>query len=343
MRQQQHETLSPLPRRAWIRSARLRFIAIWPVTAVLFAISPLLASGSLSSTSLLDVLPFAGVLAIAAIGETLVIQQGGLDLSAPGGISLGAVVVTTHPHGSNIALWVALALVSGAAAGTISGLAITLFRITPLVATLAVNALLYGTVLSLTNGQSTQSAPTGLIDLCTGRTIGIPNLALIAVAAVVVAHVTVAITKSGRQFVAVGASKRAARVAGMRVGTIQITTYALAGLTYAAAGVALAGYLQTPDLLVGDQYLLPAVTAVVLGGTSLLGGSGSIIASGIGALFLIQLQHVLTGMGVAASVQYIVEGVIIAAGMAVRLVPASRIWFWRDQTSSNTPPPARAR
>src|SRR5262249_40096244 len=98
------------PRAAVVaRRPRMRFLAIWPVTAALFAISPLLAPGSLSSTSLLTVLPFAGVLAIAAIGETLVIQQGGLDLSVPGGISLGAVVVSTYASGSNIGLWVIIA------------------------------------------------------------------------------------------------------------------------------------------------------------------------------------------------------------------------------------------
>ena len=324
---------------SWIRMPRPRFVAIWPVTAALFAISPLLAPGSLSSTSLLDVLPFAGVLAIAAIGGTLVIQQGGLDLSVPGGISLGAVVVTIHASGSGEILWITFALLIGAAAGIVSGLAITWFRITPIVATLAVNALLYGTVLSLTNGQSTHSAPAGLAAFCTGRTIGIPNLALVAAATVVAAHLTVAITKSGRRFVAVGESKRAARVAGMRAGTFQIVTYGLAGLSYAAAGAALAGYLQTPDLFVGDQYLLPTVSAVVLGGTSLLGGSGSIIASGIAALFLTQLQAVLAGLGAAASVQDIVEALIIAVGMVVRLVPVSRARFWGERKGRNTPRP----
>lgn len=325
--------------RAWARLPRPRFVAIWPVTAALFAISPLLAPGSLSRSSLLDVLPFAGVLAIAAIGETLVIQQGGLDLSVPGGISLGAVVVTTYAHSDNLGLWIILALLIGACAGTVSGLAVTWFRITPLVATLAVNALLYGTVLQLTNGQSAQTVPGNLANFCTGRTIGIPNLALIAAAAVLVAHVGIAVTKSGRRFVAVGESKRAARAAAMRVGTIMIVTYALAGLAYAAAGVVLAGYLKTPNLLVGDNYLLPTVAAVVLGGTSLLGGSGSIIASALGALFLIQLQQVLVGMGAAASVQDIVEAVIIAVGMAVRLVPVSRLRFWRVPERADAPRP----
>jgi ribose transport system permease protein len=326
-------------RRSWTWLPRPRFIAIWPLTAVLFAISPLLAPGSLSSTSLLDVLPFAGVLAIAAIGETLVIQQGGLDLSVPGGISLGAAVITTYASDSDVALWVILALVIGAVSGMLSGAAITWFRITPVVATLAVNALLYGTVLSLTRGQSAQAVPAGLAGFCGARTIGIPNLALVAAAAIMLAHVGVAITKSGRRFVAVGVSKRAARVAGMRTGAFQIATYAIAGLTYAAAGVVLAGYVKTPNLLVGDQYLLPTVAAVVLGGTSLLGGSGSIIASGIGALFLIQLQQILVGMGATAAGQDIVEALIIAVGMAARLVSPSRLWSWRARTARTAPDP----
>jgi ribose transport system permease protein len=325
-------------RRGLRRLPRPRFFAIWLVTAALFAISPLLASGSLSGSSLLTVLPFTGVLAIATIGQTLVIQQGGLDLSVPGGISLGAVMVTKYAGGGgNLVFYIVLALLVGAAAGTVSGLAITWFRVTPLVATLAVNALLYGVVLSLTNGQSAQTVPSGLASFCVGRTLGIPNLALVAAAAVAIVHVAIAVTAPGRRFVAIGESARAARAAGMRVVRYQVATYALAGLCYAAAGVLLAGYLKTPNLLVGDQYLLPTVAAVVLGGTSLLGGSGSIVASAIGALFLMQLQQVLLGMGAAASVQNIVQASIIAAGMAVRLLPGVRLRRRRAATPPTAP------
>ena len=130
----------PARRGAVERVVRHPFFPIWPATAALFAISPLLAHGSLGHSALLGMLPFAAILAIAAIGQTLVVQQGGLDLSVPGVISLSAVVVAKHSHGGNGGLLGSLAIVALAcvAAGLISGVAVTRFGITPLVATLGV-------------------------------------------------------------------------------------------------------------------------------------------------------------------------------------------------------------
>ena len=95
---------------------------------------------------------------------------------------------------------------------------------------------------------------------------------------------------------------------------------------YALAGVLLAGYLGIPSLLVGNSYLLPTIAAVVLGGTSLFGGAGSVAASAVGALFLIQLQQLTLGMGAPAAVQDIIEAAIIAVGMGLRLVPWRRLF-----------------
>jgi ribose transport system permease protein len=107
----------------------------------------------------------------------------------------------------------------------------------------------------------------------------------------------------------------------MRVAPYKIWTYAFAGATYAFAGVLLAGYLDIPSLLVGNTYLLPTITVVVLGGTSLLGGAGSVGATAIGAIFLTQLQQVTVGMGASTSAQFIIQAVIIILGMALRLAP----------------------
>jgi ribose transport system permease protein len=297
------------------------FLAIWPATLLLFAVSPLVAPGSISGSSLLTVFAFASVLAIAAIGQTLVIQQGGLDLAVPGVISLAAVIVTKYPDGSNAQLipWVILALVAGAAAGTISGLAVTRFRITPLVSTLAVNALLYGCVLFTSKASSVRAVPSRLGNLAIGRIDGIPYLALIALLGVVLFEIGLRKSRVGRRFIAIGTNSRAARAAGMRVARYQIATYAVAGTIYAAAGVLLAGYLGVPSLFIGGSYLLPTIAAVVLG------GSGSVAATAAGALFLTQLQQVTLGMGAAASVQDLIEAAIIALGMALRLVPCLRI------------------
>lgn len=300
-----------------------QFLLIVPATAILYVVSFVVAPGSVSGGAMLTVLCFGSILATAAIGQTLVVQQGGLDLSVPGVISLAAVLVTKFPAGDNaaLALWIAAALASGIVSGLICGTAITRFFVTPLVATLAVNALLYGAVLYLTKGTSTEAVPSALSNFTLGRLFGVPQLALFTLVAVVLVEIGVRLSATGRQFVAVGVSARAARAAGIRVIAYKTATYAVAGFFYALAGVLLAGYLRVPSLLVGHNYLLPTITVVVLGGTSLVGGAGSAAATAIGAIFLVQLQQVIIGMGAPTSAQFIIQAVIILLGMALQVAP----------------------
>jgi ribose transport system permease protein len=300
---------------------------IWVATAVLFAISPLLAANSLSSSALLGMLPFAAMLALASIGQTLVVQQRGLDLTVPGMILLTAVIVTLHANQSDSRLPAAIGLVVVAcvASGLLSGVAVTRLGITPFVATLGVNALLMGTVYQLVGGQEPGESPPGLASFAIGKTFGIPNTVLVAAGAVIVVAVLVNATTIGRRFTAVGASPAAARAAGIRVSAYVVATYVVASLTYGATGLLITGYLQTPGISAGSTYLLPTIAAVVLGGTSLAGGTGSVVATAIGALFLTQLNQVVTANGAPQSVEFIIEGSIIAVGMVLRSVPTARL------------------
>jgi ribose transport system permease protein len=311
-----------------LRALPSQFALILPATAILYLVSPLLAEGSVSGSSILIVFSFASILAIAAIGQTLVVQQGGLDLSVPGVISLAAVLVTKFPDGDNSSLapWIAVALACGFLSGLICGIAITRFRVTALVATLAVNALLYGTVLYLTKGTSTEAVPSMLSSFAVGRIYGIPHLAIFALAFILLIEIGMRSTVWGRRFVAVGVNARAARAASLRVTSYKIATYAIAGAFYALSGVLLAGYLRVPSLLVGNSYLLPTITVVVLGGTSLLGGAGSVAATAIGAIFLVQLQQVVIGMGAPTSAQFVIQAAIILLGMSIRVVPWNAIF-----------------
>jgi ribose transport system permease protein len=324
-------------RRVWTSA----YLPIWPATAVLFAVSPLIAPGSLNGSALRGMLPFAAVLAIVGIGQTLVIQQRGLDLAVPGAVSLAAIIVTKHPggDGGRLPAAIGLALLACAAAGLVSGLAVTRLRITPLVATLGVNALLLGTILRITSGSSTAQATPALGDFAFGRTLEIPNTVLVAVAALAVVAVVVRTTVVGRRFVAVGTNARAAYVAGLPVPRYQLLTYTAAGLCYGCAGILLAGYLRTPGLSAGDNYLLPSIAAVVLGGTSLAGGSGSVVATAGGCLFLTQLQQVVFGAGAPSSVQLLIQAGVIAAGMTLRAVPWRRVRRPRTATRPTGPAP----
>ena len=245
-------------RRSALAETRLRpsgYGAIWIATGLLFALSPLLVSGSVDETALLAMLPFAAILAIASIGQTLVIQQRGLDLSVPGMITLTAVLVTKYPNGDGGKLLggIGLVVLACVCSGVVSGIAITRFGITPLVATLGVNALLLGTVYQITGGTATWSATNGLSSFSVDKTGGIPNTVIVAVLTVAAVAAAMRWTVAGRRFVAVGASPPAAFAAGIRVRDYQIATYILASLSYGAAGVLLAGFLRTPNIDAGNS------------------------------------------------------------------------------------------
>jgi ribose transport system permease protein len=297
-----------------------RYSAIWVATALLFALSPLLARGSVDQSALLSTLPFAAILAIASIGQTLVVQQRGLDLSVPGMITLSTIIVTKYPNGHDGRLPVAIGLIAAACIGSglLSGVAVTRFSVTPLVATLGVNALLMGVVLQITSGSATAAAPPGLARFALEKTFGIPNTVIIAIVAVVIVAAAVRTSVVGRRFVLVGANPAAAHAAGLRVRRYVRSTYILASLVYGAAGILVAGFLGTPGIGAGNDYLLPTIAAVVLGGTSLAGGTGSVVATAAGALFLTQLEQVVLGSGAGVSGQYLIQGAIIALGMAIR-------------------------
>jgi len=303
------------------------YFAIWPATLALFAISPLVARGSISFGALRSALPFAAILAIVAIGQTLVIQQRGLDLSIPGIVSISAILVTKIPGGvdSRVLRAVIIVLLVCALAGLVNGLVVTMFGVTPLVATLGVNALLLGTILRITSGSQTASAAPRLTHFAAARILGISTIIWVTVLAIGVVTFVLKSTIIGRRFVAIGTSAPAARAAGIRVRLYQTMTYVIAAIFGGLGGILLAGYLQTPGLSSGNEYLLPSIAAVVLGGTSLAGGGGSVLATAGGALFLTQLQQVVFGAGAPLSVQLLIQSVAIALGMALRTVPWKRI------------------
>lgn len=303
------------------------FGAIWVATALLFALSPLLAHSSLSNSSLQAMLPFAAVLAVAAVGQTLVIQQGGLDLSVPGTFSLGVVLVVVVPGGDPGRLWLGLAVVvaAGVVAGLANGLAVTRFGITPLVATLGMNGLLIGAVLQVTGGRINYEAPSNWSSFVGDKVAGIPVATLLALVFVAVVAVLLSRTLWGRWFELVGTNPRAARAAGLPVQRAQLASYVAAGACYALAGALLAGFLGRPQLFAGDDYLLPTIAAVVLGGTALGGGRASVVATAVGVLFFSQLDQLLEVLGASQAVQYCIQGAIVALGMGLRQVPWGRL------------------
>jgi ribose transport system permease protein len=294
---------------------------IWIGVAVLLAVSALIAPGSVTPSALRAMLPFAAILAVVAVGQTLVIQQRGIDMSAVGSLTLAGILVATWGFADR-PLWIAipatLAVVS--AIGAINGLLVTRVNIAPIVTTLAVNALIIGAVRQISKG-APLTAPALLRDFATARVYGLPYLIIVAIAFIAVVASVMNYTAVGRRFVAVGVSPLAAEAAGIVAERYQVGAYAFAAFSFSIAGILLSGFIGNAAQNAGADYLLPGVAAVVVGGTPLTGGRGSVVASAVAALFITQLGQMVLSMGATPAAQLLVQALAIVVATGIRLLP----------------------
>jgi ribose transport system permease protein len=290
-------------------------------TAILVLIGGIAAPSTISTAAILSTLPYFAILAVASIGQHLVIQQRGLDLSTAGVMSFCAVVVTKLPDGSTdtgvVIFWIFAALAIGALIGAITGLIVTLLQVPPLVTTIGVNAILFGLTYFVSTGASVQSPPM-MVKFFTGSFLYMPTLVwmLILVAGVTVFVLT--FTTVGRRFIAVSVNPAAAHVVGVPLKAYSILTYTIAGFMYAIAALMLSGYLVSPTVLCGLPYLLGTIAAVVVGGNP-LGGltKGSVVATVIGAFFLTYLAQLVTALGFGSSAEDLADALIVLGGVAL--------------------------
>jgi ribose transport system permease protein len=309
----------------WYQRIPSGLITVVAALVLLFVAGAIFAPSSITRGALLGMLPFASVLAIASLGQTLVVQQGGIDLSVPGAISVTIVISTHQADGqdSRVLPSILLALAIVLIAGAINGYLISRRGLNPIIATLGMNALLYAVVLGVSDG-----IPRGTTDLMAdvagGLTAEIPNSVYFATAATIGVAVTLKKTVSGRRFEAVGANPIAAWAAGLRAKRHGMSAYVWAMVLYWLAGVLIAGIVAQPTAFQGDAYLLPTVAAVVLGGTSLLGGKGYPIATVVAALFLTQLSQFVLALGVSTAIRTLVQAGALAVGVALHTVD----WTW---------------
>lgn len=294
------------------------FVTVIVSTLVLILACLSFAPSSVTWGALSGSLPFAAVIAIVGLGQLLVVQQGGFDLSLAGGVSLAVVISTHYPQGDNALLLTAvlLAIACAIVAGLVNGFLVSLFRLNAIVATIGVNALLYGGVFVVSGGVP-KTTTTLLAAIAGGQVAGLPNAVYFALAALLVVSFVLKKTVAGRRFEAIGANPLAARAAGLPVQLHQIMAYVYAQLLYCMAGVLVAGITREPDAFQGDSLLLPSVAVVVLGGTSLLGGRGFPISTVIAAFFLNQLSQFALAVGVPYSAQTIIQALALGFGIGV--------------------------
>jgi ribose transport system permease protein len=335
--------MSTAPARELKRSARLQISrgmkTVLAGTVILYIASALLAPTSVSKVAQMGMLPFAACLAIVGLGQTLVIQQGGIDLSVAGAVSLTVVIVTWGPDRNDDRLLPAVAAAFGAAiiTGLINGFLVTKTKLNSIVATLGVNALLYGVMMGLSGG-SPRRTTDRLSRFSNEKIFGLPHSLYLGIIFTIVVTILLKRTVIGRRFEAVGANPRAAYATGLKIVRYQIGGYVSAQILYCVAGVILAGVISQPTAYQGDDYVLPSVAIVVLGGTSLLGGRGFPAASAVAALFLKQLDVFVLSLGVPYGVRTIVISISLMLGIALYAVDWKFLNFTSKKHGRNLQP-----
>jgi len=285
----------------------------WICLLIVLALTELVLGNVFSGFVYWDaLLVLSSFLAILALGQGAVILTGGLDLSVPWMIALSGVVLTGTISGGG-GLMLALPLVFGIAVvvGLLNGLGVVALGLSPIVVTLAMNGFLQGAALLYSDGTPAGFAPDGLRWLMTGEVLGmtpvIPLIALFAVGATLL----LGRTGFGRRVYAVGNSEEAARLSGVRTGRVLVAVYVLCAVCAALVGVLLTGFSGQASLGMGDEYLLPSIAIVVVGGALITGGRGHYLGMLGGALLLTAMQTLLAGTALPYAYRAVFFGLVI--------------------------------
>jgi ribose transport system permease protein len=289
--------------------------------ALVLLVGSLYSSSFLSPQYLLQQLKVASFLGVIATGAMIVILLGQIDLSVPWVVAAGGMMATAAtgwgPIGEVLAIPVGVG--SGIALGLISGIGVAFLRIPSMVVTLAMNAVAQGLMIVHTGGFSPQDASSPAMRfIATGETVlGIPNAVLVWVVVGVTAVFLLTRTTFGRTVYAIGNRERAAYLSGARTRLVMMAAFGLSGGLSAFGGVLLAGYASKAAQAMGDPYLLPAIAAVVLGGTSILGGRGNYLGTVAGVILITLLQSILSVMQMPEFGRHVTYGVVIVAMLLI--------------------------
>lgn len=296
------------------------------LAAGLLIVGELLAPGFATAANVLQLLKLSSFLGIAAIGETLVILTGGIDLSIAWVLAGAAVVFTDLCGGRNDHLLVATlaALAVGGVAGLLNGIGVAKLRISPIVMTLAMNNIVQGAALVYTGGTPLGTSP-GLLRAVAAGSVGpIPSMVILWAVLGVATVVVINRTRGGRALLSVGENPRVSRLSGLRSGTVTIAAYVACGLAAAGAGILFVGFSGASFLGMGDQFVLPAIAAVVLGGTAISGGRGGYGGTIAAVFFVTMLTTVLSIENISPGVRSIVFGLVVIVAMVSQKLATRR-------------------
>jgi len=298
----------------------LGFVAIFLFFAVTLA-----DDGFLTARNLSNIVLQTAPATIMAIGLVFVLSAGEIDLSFGSIVAVAALSAAVVMQEHSMLLGILAGLGAGVAIGWLNGVMVAYLKLPSFLVTLATMGLFAGIARSMTDLRSIPVVNDGFTSVFgSGSLFGIPSLILWTLAAVVVGHLVYRETRFGAHVVASGDSPRAAQVSGIKVPRIRLTVLMISGACAGLAGLLYAGRLQAAKYTLGESDLMTVIAAVIVGGTALNGGKGSVVGALIGSLLMGMLNNGLILMGLSVSDQMIVRALIILVAVAISLRDTSR-------------------
>jgi ribose transport system permease protein len=292
-------------------------IGLVVLCAILWVLSP----HFLTVSNLLNIAEQTSINAIVAVGMTFVILSGGIDLSVGSLVALAGVVLGTALKGGQpLPIALVLGLAVGLASGLINGGLISWGGLPPFIVTLGTMSIARGAALLYTEGRPVSGFDEGFRVLATGRVGFIPAPVIATAVVYLIAHFVLTRTTFGRYVYAIGGNEEATRLSGVSIRFHKTMIYGVSGLMSAAAAVILTARLNSAQPIAGMMYELDAIAATVIGGTSLMGGEGSLGGTLVGALIMGVLRNGLNLLGVSSFLQQIVIGGVIVVAVLLDTV-----------------------
>ena len=285
---------------------------------VIMAVFAILVPGFLSERNLLNILQQSSINACLALGMTLVIISGGIDLSVGPTAALSAVLTATLlVIGVPIPIAIAAGLALGAACGLFNGFMVAVVGLQPFIVTLGTLSTFRALALIYTGGNPVLGIPDSFRAIFNGSLFGIPTPVVIVAFVALIAWGVLKKTPFGEYLLAVGGNEEAAHIAGVPIARTKIAAYVISGTLAALAAMILIGRLGAAEPILGNLWELDAIAAAAIGGASLMGGKGSVVGTILGAIILGAMRNGLTLMNVQSFYQLLATGLIILAAMLI--------------------------
>lgn len=300
-------------------ATRLLVLALLCAMVAILTRSPDRGFVFLNTSNLLNVLRNASILLIVAVGQTITLTAKDVDLSCGSVISLTSVVaaVMMNRMGVYFPFAIASALVLGIGLGWINGLLITYVSLPPFIATYGTLWVLFGFAYLILRGAVVYGFPQGFRLIGNGSAFGIPMPIIVSAIVFAVSYFMLYHTTLGRRLFATGANSEAARMSGIRVARTVIIAYVISGFLAALAGVVLIAYTNGSEAVVGSTYLLPVIAVVVMGGTSLSGGQGSLTGTLVAAIIMAVINNCMNILAIPAVWQQLAVGLMVVGTVLV--------------------------